>query len=720
MKTEKLTGFSWLKWFVLVSAVFGVLLLYLLSEATGNTSLFAQNYPRLLAIGAGVALILVFLILVQLLLFYKKIKAKVFGSKLTLKLLMIFILMAIIPGTLVYGVSVKFLSNSIESWFDVNVDKALTAGLDLGRTTYDTLLNDLTQKAETMAQQLSEASIIDEGTMLYHLREQSGVQEATLFSKTGAVLSFASAQSDTLVPEALPTSSNMMHQIRTQRPYKMVESRPGKGQFLRVVVPVNTLSFEENLKALQVIQPISKELAQEADSVEAAYRGYQELLLARAGLKRIYALNLSLVLLLSMLSAIISAFIISEKISAPLGLLAEITKVIGLGDYSRKIPVISNDELGMLSQSFNTMTEKLKDTSEARERAQEKLTEAKQYQENILSNLSTGVIVLDERLVLKSANVSANEILGIRLIRVRHVALQEWGHFISELTDLSQYIEQRFAEAMDFTWDGDIDVKTKGGMKKIHFRGSRLPGGNNSDYVLVFDDITKMVQAQRDAAWAEVARRLAHEIKNPLTPIQLSAERLRLKLSEKLPPTEQELLNKSITTIVNQVDALKNMVNDFSEYARSSATKISLVNINDLILEIMGLYESNGEQITLNLTHHLPLIKGDPQRLRQVIHNLLQNALDALQDHHQAKVTIMTNLHENKVVLCVSDNGPGFSEEFLTRIFEPYVTTKVKGTGLGLAIVKKIIEEHQGSIEAGNLDSGGAVVNISFPMAEKV
>ncbi|MBU6467723.1 MAG: HAMP domain-containing protein [Betaproteobacteria bacterium] len=709
-----------MKWILTISAIFGVVLLYLLSEATGNTSLFSQNYPRLLAIGAGVALILVFLILIQLVLLYKKIKTKVFGSKLTLKLLMIFVLMATIPGTLVYGVSVKFLSNSIESWFDVNVDKALTAGLDLGRTTYDTLLNDLTQKAEAMAQQLSDASIIDEGTMLYHLREQSGVQEATLFSKSGAVLSFASAQSDTLVPEALPTSSNIIHQIRSQRPYKMVESRPGKGQFLRVVVPVNTISFEENLKALQVIQPISKELAQEADSVEAAYRGYQELLLARAGLKRIYALNLSLVLLLSMLSAIISAFIISEKISAPLGLLAEITKVIGLGDYSRKIPVISNDELGMLTQSFNTMTEKLKETSEAREKAQEKLTEAKQYQENILSNLSTGVMVLDQHLVLKSANVSANEILGVRLIRVRHIALEKWGHFIEELAELSQYIEQRFKESMDFTWDGDIDFKTKSGLKKIHFRGSRLPGGNNSDYVLVFDDITKMIQAQRDAAWAEVARRLAHEIKNPLTPIQLSAERLRLKLTEKLPVAEQELLNKGITTIVNQVDALKNMVNDFSEYARSSASKITTININDLILEIMGLYETNDEQITLSLAHDLPLIKGDLNRLRQVIHNLVQNALDALQGCSHPQVFITTTVDNNKVMLNISDNGPGFSEEFLSRIFEPYVTTKAKGTGLGLAIVKKIVEEHQGNIEAGNLDTGGAIVSIGFPVAEKV
>jgi nitrogen fixation/metabolism regulation signal transduction histidine kinase len=720
MKAEKTAGFSWLKWILVISAIFGVVLLYLLSEATGNTSLFSKNYPRLLAIGAGVALVLILLILVQLLLLYKKIRAQVFGSKLTLKLLMVFVLMAIIPGTLVYGVSVKFLSNSIESWFDVNVDKALTSGLDLGRTTYDTLLNDLTQKAENMAVQLSDASIIDEETMLYHLREQYGVQEATLFSKAGSVLSFSSAQNDALVPEALPTSSNIIHQIRTQRPYKMVESRPGKGQFLRVVVPVNTISFEENLRALQVIQPISKELAQEADNVEAAYRGYQELLLARGGLKRIYALNLSLVLLLSMLSAIISAFIISEKISAPLGLLAEITKVIGLGDYSRKIPVISKDELGMLTESFNTMTEKLKDTSEARERAQEKLTEAKQYQENILSNLSTGVIVLDQHFQLKSANVSANEILGIRLIRVRDIAIQEWGHFIEELTELSQYIQERFKDANDFTWDGDIDFKTKSGLKKIHFRGSRLPGGNNSDYVLVFDNITRMVQAQRDAAWAEVARRLAHEIKNPLTPIQLSAERLRLKLADKLPQAEQELLNKGIVTIVNQVDALKNMVNDFSEYARSSATKITVLNLNNLIQEIMGLYESNGEQISLQLATNLPQIKGDLNRLRQVIHNLVQNSLDALQDHSQPKVTIITRAQDKKVTLTISDNGPGFSEEFLTRIFEPYVTTKAKGTGLGLAIVKKIVEEHQGNIEAGNLDTGGAIVSISFPVAEKV
>ncbi len=275
-------------WVLAIGVLAGGGLLYLLSAATANTSLFAEHYPRLLALGAGVSGALFLLIVYQLWMLYRKVRDRVFGSKLTVKLVVLFALMAVLPGTLVYGVSVKFLSNSIESWFDVNVDKALSSGLDLGRTTFDSLLNDLAQKGANMSSQLSDASALEEGTLLNHLREQYSVQEATLFSKSGTVLSFSSALNDALMPDALPTGGSVIHQIRSQRPYKVVETIPGKGLFLRVVVPVNRLSYTEDLRALQLMQPVSKDLAADADSVEAAYRGYQELLLARTGLKRIF------------------------------------------------------------------------------------------------------------------------------------------------------------------------------------------------------------------------------------------------------------------------------------------------------------------------------------------------------------------------------------------------------------------------------------------------
>jgi len=707
-------------WALAIGVLAGGGLLYLLSAATANTSLFAEHYPRLLALGAGVSGALFLLIVYQLWMLYRKVRDRVFGSKLTVKLVVLFVLMAVLPGTLVYGVSVKFLSNSIESWFDVNVDKALSSGLDLGRTTFDSLLNDLAQKGANMSSQLSDASALEEGTLLNHLREQYSVQEVTLFSKSGTVLSFSSALNDALMPDALPTGGSVIHQIRSQRPYKVVETIPGKGLFLRVVVPVNRLSYTEDLRALQLMQPVSKDLAADADSVEAAYRGYQELLLARTGLKRIYGLNLTLALLLSLLSAIAFAFVISERMGAPLRALAESTRAIGAGDFTKMTPVVSDDELGVLTQSFNTMTQRLQEASAAQERDQDRLAAAKAYQENILSNLSTGVIVFDAQFELKSANLSANEILGVRFARVRGVRVHSWGNIVPELQPVSKYLTEQFNKAEDMPWEGDAEITGPLGSRKLHFRGMRLPGDQGSDHVLVFDDITEMIQAQRDAAWAEVARRLAHEIKNPLTPIQLAAERMRMKLFDKLPTHEADILERSTTTIINQVDALKSMVNDFSEYARSSKVVAQSLNLNILIREVLVLYEGMGEKIETRLADMLPPISGDSTRLRQVIHNLVQNALDALQGQDNALVLVVTESMSDAVKLTVSDNGQGFSEELLGRIFEPYVTTKSKGTGLGLPIVKKIVEEHHGKIQIANLDTGGACITITFPLTENL
>ncbi|MDE1941955.1 MAG: HAMP domain-containing protein [Betaproteobacteria bacterium] len=707
-----------MKWAITLAVLAGGALLYMLSEATANTSLFSAHYPRLLALGAGVALGLMALISFQLWTLYGKLRDRVFGSKLTLKLIVIFALMAVLPGSLVYGVSVKFLSNSIESWFDVNVDKALSAGLNLGQTTFDSLLNDLAQKGEAMSAELSDASALDETTLLYHLREQFGVQEATLFSKSGSVLAFSSALNNALIPEALPISSSITHQIRSLRAYKMVETLPGKGLYLRVVVPVNRLSFSEDLRALQLMQPVSRELAADADSVEAAYRGYQELLLARTGLKRIYGLNLTLALLLTLLTAIALAFVISERLGAPLSALAESTRAIGAGDYTKMTPVVSDDELGVLTRSFNTMTAQLREASAARLRDQEKLTAAKAYQESILSNLSTGVIVFDASFHLKSANLSANQMLGVD--RVQGECLEDWGGRVPELLPIAQHLAQQFHQAAGAAWEGDADYLSSQGKRKFHFRGNRLPEEHGGDYVLVFDDITQMVQAQRDAAWGEVARRLAHEIKNPLTPIQLAAERLKFKLSEKLPQAEADILERSTATIVNQVDALKNMVNDFSEYARSSKLTTRSLDLNRLIREVLVLYESMGEKIEVRLEDPLPLIDGDATRLRQVIHNLVQNALDALQGLPDPRVVVSTARASDAIRLSVADNGQGFSEDLLGRIFEPYVTTKSKGTGLGLPIVKKIVEEHHGKISVSNLELGGAEVSILFPLPEIV
>ncbi len=688
--------------------------LLLLSQASGNTSLFSANYPSLLLTGGGVALVLMGLVGYQLTHLYAKWRQNVFGSKLTLKFVCLLVWMAVLPGSLVYGVSVRFLSGSIESWFDVNVDQALTAGLGLGRTAYDSLLTDLVHKGMAMSSILAESTALEESSLLQQLRDQFGVQEATLLSKTGEILAFSSSNNATVVPSDVAMSPVMNHQLRSQRPYRLVETIPGKGVYLRVLVPVNQLSFVENFKILQLLQPVSEELAVNADRVEAAYRGYQELLLARSGLKNLYRLNLTLVLLLTVLTAIVLAIVISERLGAPLNALAESALAVGAGDFNVVNPVSSNDEIGFLTSSFNTMTQSLHETSLSRQRYQQELTTAKVYLENVLSNLSPGVMVLDNHMCVKSMNHSAQTLLQAHWNGP--VFLSELEGASRNLESLVEFMVNQFVLSNKEGWESDFDDHGLINSKKIHFKASRLSKDDDSDWILVFDDITSILEAQRYAAWGEVARRLAHEIKNPLTPIQWSAERLEHRLAEKLGESDAELLRRSTRTIINQVDALKNMVNGFGEYAKVSQLTGQKLALNELISEVLVLYENVEDKLCFTPGSGLPFIQGDPVRLRQVIHNVLQNALDEGQDQPDFQVCLTTGIEGNWIMFRISDNGKGFPPELAGKLFDPYVTTKPKGTGLGLPIIKKIVEEHQGRIKVFNRVEGGAVVEIGLPL----
>lgn len=663
------------------------------------------------------ALVLMGLVGYQLTRLYTKWRQNVFGSKLTLKLVLLLVGMAVLPGSLVYGVSVRFLSGSIESWFDVNVDQALTAGLGLGRTAYDSLLTDLVHKGEAMSTLLADSTALEEFSLLQQLREQFGVQEATLLSKNGEVLAFSSSNNAAVVPSDLIMSPIMNHQLRSQRPYRLVETIPGKGVYLHVLVPVNQLSFVENFKILQLLQPVSSELAVNSDRVEAAYRGYQELLLARTGLKNLYRLNLTLVLLLTVLTAIVLAIVISERFGAPLNALAESTLAVAAGDFNVINPVSGNDEIGLLTSSFNTMTQRLQETSLSRQRYQQELTKANGYLESVLSNLSPGVMVLDNRLRVKSMNRSAQNLLPVNWQGPMN--LSEMEGVSRDLKPMLDFLVDQFTNTNADGWEREFDDNGLHDSKKIHFKASRLVNLEDSDWILVFDDITGILETQRHAAWGEVARRLAHEIKNPLTPIQLSAERLQHRLADKLDKTEAELLRRSTRTIINQVDALKNMVNGFAEYAKVSRLTGHKLLLNDLIAEVLVLYENVEDNIIFEPGQGLPLIQGDPVRLRQVIHNLLQNALDEGHNQPDFKVTLTTNVEDGWVLFRVADNGHGFPPELMSRIFDPYITTKSKGTGLGLPIIKKIVEEHRGRIKALNGNEGGAIVEIGLPLMQE-
>jgi nitrogen fixation/metabolism regulation signal transduction histidine kinase len=697
---------------IFLCVVTGAALVYLMSEASSNTTLFAQNYPLLLGLGGGLALGLMGLIVYQLAVLRRKLKERVFGSKLTLRLMVVFALMALIPGGLVYAISFQFLQRSIESWFDVRVDQSLAGGLNLARSALENSLKELAQKAEAMSHALA-TSQGAEAAALNRLREQHSIEEATLLTPRGRIIAQSGSEPLALLPD-LP-GANVLRQVRAQQPVRSIESIPDRGLYLRVIVPVNVLTITEDIRILQVLQRVPTAIAQDAKIVEAGYRDYQELLLARVDLKRLFGLTLTLAMLLTLFSSIALAFVLSERLSAPLSALAEATRAIAKGDYSKLNPVKSRDEFGVLTQSFNTMTRQIADATEAMERNQLQLENAKTYLESILSNLTSGVLTLDERQYVKTMNAAAHEILAIAPGAFHGLKLPEWTRHVPAVAPFAEVVLRHFATSAAGQWEEQMEFRRADGPRTLLLRGTRLGMMGDNGFVVVFDDITHLIQAQRDAAWGEVARRLAHEIKNPLTPIQLAAERLQQKLQEKLPEHEADILRRSTGTIVSHVAALKGMVDDFSQYAHASRMNARAVVLNDLVREVLFLYESMGVSIESRLGERLPPVYADPAMLRQVLHNLFQNAIDALTGVDDPRILVSTSLGTGGVLLTVRDNGTGIAEGVMGRIFEPYVTTKPKGTGLGLAIVKKIVDEHQGRILVENVKPHGANVSIVFP-----
>ena len=700
--------------FVLCVGLGGVAV-FLLATASASTTVFAEHYTLLLLLNGGVALTLAALVVYQLVTLRRKLRAGVFGAKLTLRLVLLFALMAVLPGALIYAVSVQFLAKGIESWFEVNLDRALESGLNLGRGALDSMLRDLTTKADTMALALSVRPPAEHVGALNALREQAAVPEATLYTSRGKVIAFSASERAGLMPE--PPSADALRHIRMQRSYSGIESVPDRGLYLRVLTPVNVVSLSEETRVLQLVRPVPQALARDAETVQSGYREYQEQTLVRRGLKRLYGITLTLTLLLALLSALALAFLLSDRLSAPLNVLVEGTRAVAQGDFSPRASVQTRDELGMLTQSFNSMTVQLAEARAMAERNQAQLEHAKAHLESILANLSAGVLAFDDRLRLRSANPSATYILGVDCAPLQAIKVQQWGERDTSLATLGEGIAQAFEAAGGKEWEQQIERTTKGETQILLLRGTRLPQGAETGYVVVFDDITHLLQAQRAAAWAEVARRLAHEIKNPLTPIQLSAERLQAKLSRKLAAPDADMLARSTHTIVNQVAALKRMVDAFSQYARTPEPSMRELDLNAVVREVLTLYESLGSRIRLELAAALPPVVGDAAQLRQVIHNLLQNAQDALAGVASASIVVSTEVSDGRVRLAITDNGTGFPEHLMSRVFEPYVTTKPGGTGLGLVIVRKIIEEHGGEVTITNVMPHGARVTASLPSA---
>ncbi|HEX7387063.1 MAG TPA: ATP-binding protein [Castellaniella sp.] len=741
---------------LLVAAISAMALLALLVWSTGNASRYAQQYDSLLILNGVLAVALISWVTILTVRLLRQIRRRQFGARLTARFALYFTLIGILPGVLIYVLSVQFMSRSIESWFNVRVNSALEAGLNLGRAALDTQLAELNNRAHSMALSLNNASEAEIALRITPLREANQVDEAMVFTSNGRLVAFSSSSFGKLLPDLPPTS--VMNQLRVAQGYSKAEADAtgegptSDGLHLRVIIPLGTqgdrlgnaaLGMNGDSRWLQVIRAVPERIARNANQVQQGFRDYQELALSRLGLRKLYGITLTLALILAVFAAVVVALAVSRRLVHPLLTLASGTQAVGGGDY-RPLPESAHrDEVGQLTRSFNAMTRQLEEARQLVDRHRRQLEQSNLYLESVLSNLSSGVLVFDKSFHLTLFNQGAQNILHVDLRTIQGRPLETADGALL----LAQMIRQAFAayDAVESTrpyWQQQFEVErhealdndTQQHVITLLARGTHLlTNGQSEGHLVVFDDISEVISANRTVAWGEVARRLAHEIKNPLTPIQLSAERLAMKLADKLQPADAAMLSRATNTIVNQVASLKRMVDDFREYARTPPAQMQAIDLNALLTEVLSLYgwepgesstSTNGAHFSAQLAPDLPSIQGDPAQLRQVIHNLLANARDAACQQHpagDAEVRVQTRLirpdaepDHASVRLSVSDNGSGFAPEVLPRVFEPYVTTKATGTGLGLAIVKKIIEEHGAQVDISNRADGGARISILF------
>lgn len=713
------TRLAWVVALVSATGVAGVVAFLLSGGGGGQRGFFDRHYVWLFWVNLGVASLLALVILAALVNLVLRMRRGRFGSQLLFKLATVFGLVGVVPGVLIYAVSYQFLNRTIETWFDVKLASALEAGLNLGRGTLDNLVTDLGQKTRDGAAQLAEGTS-PQLLLLERLREQMGARSVTLVGIGGQILLESGGDTRHLTPDR--PNPNLLRQARTQGSSSQIEGLEDEAAALQGQAQIRALARLPNTqfrldlgeRYLMVVKRIPQSVLGNALAVQAASNEYQQRALERDGLRRIYLGTLTLVLILGVFGALLLAVVMGNQIARPMLLLADGVRQVAAGDLSAKPVSLARDELGGLTRSFADMTEQL---SEAREQVQRSVTEldaARTHLQTILDNLTAGVMVFDAAGRLESVNPGATRILRLPLSAYVGRELSELPALAGFAAELTRRFGQQHEASERDHWQESFELQLDPAQDPLTLlvRGAALPP---DERLVVFDDITEVVSAQRSAAWSEVARRLAHEIKNPLTPIQLSAERLQHKLEHKLEGTDQNMLVRSVTTIVAQVQAMKQLVNEFRDYARLPSARLDPLDLNDLTTEVLSLYAEaqDAGRLRSELAATLPLIKGDATQLRQVIHNLVQNALDAIHDREGGVVTVRTTLSvtENgqprSVRLAIIDNGPGFAEKVLKRAFEPYVTTKSKGTGLGLAVVKKIAEEHGARISLRNLQPEG-------------
>jgi PAS domain S-box-containing protein len=699
--------------------LFALLLVSLsfMSDATHNSERFSELYSLLLVVNATGLVVLGALVVINVVRLIRQQRMKVAGARMTSRLVIMFVILSVVPVSVVYYFSLQFLQRGIDSWFDVRIEQGLSDALELSRASLDVRLNDVLQVTQRMADQISDSPPETLSLTLYDLRVRSGAAELTLLGSDGRVIASSSAELSKLMPTQPPDEVMLLMQNRQH--YVGLDPVGDSGLYARALVPVLSARADGEVYTLQALFEVSERLSKLAESVQQSFTHYRELTYLRTPLKFSYTLTLSIVLVLSLLAAIWAAFHSARRLVAPVRDLAEATHAVADGDYSKRLPVASDDELGFLVRSFNDMTRRLAKSREQANRGQRLIEGQRAYLEAVLATLSSGVISLGTDGVIRAVNRAVTQCLGIE---IRDYLGKEFGVLAAENASLEPFVEAiaRHRGTGNQSWQEEVSLFGEHGRQVLICRGAHLQstGRRGGGMVIVIDDVTALLQAQRNAAWGEVARRLAHEIKNPLTPIQLSAERMRRRFLDSMPADEAEFMDRSTRTIVNQVEAMKKMVNAFSEYARVPQISMEPMNLHQLIQEVLDLYRSSDTSLELveQLEAVNPVIDGDQGRLRQLLHNLLKNALEACKDVGQVRIRVATRNESSsgrdQVVLTITDNGPGFPPGIMENLFEPYVSTKPRGSGLGLAIVKKIVEEHAGTISAETLEGGGAQVVI--------
>ena len=705
--------------FTLLLSAFLLIASVLLSRAAGNDELFGDFYSALILLNVIGISLLALMSAFQIWRLIGQFRARVLGSRLTLRFVGAFAVLALIPLAVVYYFAVQFLSRGIDSWFDVQIEQALDDALLLGRSSLESIKLDVVDQLRDDADNIQRAeSNFEVFQLLDELRQANDFEEMSLHSMSGEILASSSRDSISLIPDV--PDERVIRQLRQGKVYSEIEPIAGGGLQLRVAIRMAGRQVGEIGRVLQILNPLPLRYSRLAESVESASAEYEKLQYLRRPLTFSFVLTLSLVTLMTLLIALLIAIYLARRLVAPLRDLAEGTQAVAQGDYGKQLPVTSGDELGVLVSSFNRMTQEISSAQTAVRNSQFEAEKQSAYLETVLAHLSSGVMSFDGDRQLRTHNAAAERILHTLLGTFVESSIAEMIKALPTVEPLLNMIDQGISDDVS-EWQKEISINSPLGQQTLVCSGTKLSGAETeSGCVVVFDDATALIKAQRDAAWGEVARRLAHEIKNPLTPIQLSAERIRRRYLDKVEKDDREILDRATRTITQQVESMKSMVNAFSDYAQPVISRPRRLDINTLIRDITELHVAHLTRIRFlfDLADDLPLVMTDPAGIRQVLNNLIINASDALGDKGgELKLrTRIDPVKDNLLVLELQDNGPGFPAELLDRIFEPYVTTKTSGSGLGLPISRRIIEENGGTMRATNLPKGGAVVIIQLPV----